>query len=502
MYSKIDTTSFLKKNDHLNDSIDRSLVNEYTNKTVKDILFEIIKSAFLILAPFLTFFITEITNILIFSHSDNTYIYLKQYINIQCYYYFFGFIFFFGAMKYYESFINYDKREIKLKSIFYNFSRIFYFFSAIIYLIPLSFLSYYPFVHFFKTNDITIFREFYANYFFFMPVIFYLTIIFQLNLQILKHFFSFYYLFGINLILYWGSLFGFSFIVTNKISLITYSLISSNLINLIISHYEIKRNVFYLKDISFFYLSDIMQLKTESFFTFVKYSSVKGILFTLSNPGIYLIIFLSQIIPANFSNFIEKFSFASTLAFIFMSFPHAFILSLAKYYKNYLENSVYEHSQNTKTRYLKFFWFIVIFFSLFFSVLLLLLKTIFFRFLLNLPKNFLVENMNSEISEVFYMYDFIVKFYSIFIFFDSFGISFQEIIKTFNDHSRNYLNFYKGISLVFIFFPIGIVTANFLQWEFFWGFWIGVYSHMVFYLIVLLVVTYRNYYTSTFQITY
>ena len=57
MYSKIDSTSFLKKNDHLNDSIDRSLVNEFTNKTGGDIILEYIKSALYILAPFLSFFI-------------------------------------------------------------------------------------------------------------------------------------------------------------------------------------------------------------------------------------------------------------------------------------------------------------------------------------------------------------------------------------------------------------------------------------------------------------
>ena len=203
MYSIIDSTSFLKKNDHLNDSIDRSLVNEYTNKTCKDILWEILKKSFLIGAPFLSFFILEITNILLLSNgninananeiveknlntntnlntnSENKYNYLWQYIILQCYYYFLGFIFFFGAMKYYESFINYDKREIKLKSIFYNFSRIFYFFSAFLYVIPLSFLSYYPFNYFLNTNDLNIFMEFYSKYFFYIPIIFYLTIIFH-----------------------------------------------------------------------------------------------------------------------------------------------------------------------------------------------------------------------------------------------------------------------------------------------------------------------------------
>ena len=169
-------------------------------------------------------------------------------------------------------------------------------------------------------------------------------------------------------------------------------------------------------------------------------------------------------------------------------------------YKNYLENSVYDHSQNTKTRYLKFFWLIVISFSLIFSILILLFKKIFFKFLLNLPQNFSEEI--SEISQIFEIYDFIIKFYSIFIFFDSFGIAFQEIVKTFNDHSRNYLNFYKGISLVFVFFPIGIITANFLCWELVWGFWIGIYSQMICYTVILMIVTYRNYYTSTFQISY
>lgn len=500
MYSKIDPTSFLKKSDHLNDSIDRSLVNEFTSKTGRDILFEFIKSAFLILAPFLSFFIIEITNILLFSYSSNisenqvsNRKYLREYIFIQCFFYFFGYIFFLGAMKYYESFINYDKREIKVKSIFYNFSRIFYFFSAIIYHIPLCFLSFYCFAYFLNNTEIGILEEFFSKYFYYIPIIFFLTILFQLNMQILKHFSSFFYLFLLNFIFYWINLYAISYKISNKISLISYSLISTNLLSLIVSHFEIKRNVFYLKDISFFYYEDILQLKTESYSTFVKYSSVKGILFMLNYPGVYLIIFSSKLI--NF-DYMENFSLASTIALIFIGIPHTFLLSLSKYYKIYLENSVYDHSQNTKTKYLKYFWFTIIFFSLIFSLLILLLKEKFFHILLNT----LNQNTDSEISQIFYIFDYVVKFYSIFIFFDTFGMSFQEIIKTFNDHSRKYLNFYKGISLILIFFPIGFLITKFLNWEFFWGFWIGLYCHMVVYSIILMIVTYKNYFTSTFQI--
>ena len=45
---------------------------------------------------------------------------------------------------------------------------------------------------------------------------------------------------------------------------------------------------------------------------------------------------------------------------------------------------------------------------------------------------------------------------------------------TFNDYSKNYLSFYKGISLVFVFFPLGFFATNILEWEYFWGFWIGI----------------------------
>jgi len=445
-------------------------------------------------------------------------------------------------MKYYESFIDYDKREIKLKSIFYNFSRIFYFFSAFLYIIPLCFLSYYPFIYTFNTLDINIFSEFYRKYIFYIPIIFYLTISFHLNMQILKHFYAFYYLFIMNLILYWSNLYGFSFYVTDKILIITYSLILTNFINLIVSHFQIKKNVFYLKDISLFFYEDIFQLKIESFLTFVKYSSFKGILFTFNYLGVYLIIFLNQFLSKKSSiitdtkntvsalisgsaselslssalsnnlstNLINNFTMASTISFILMALPHSFILSVSKYYRNYLENSVYDHSQNTKTRYLKFFWFILISFTLIFSLIILLLKKTFFEYLINLSID-INENLNTnssneflfaEILQIFAMFDFILKFYCIFILFDSLGIAFQEIIKTFNDHCRNYLNFYKGISLVFVFFPIGIICALCLQWDFIWGFWIGFYSHMIVYSVILMIVTYRNYYNSTFQIFY
>jgi hypothetical protein len=348
-------------------------------------------------------------------------------------------------------------------------------------------------------------------------------------MQILKHFNDFYYLFLMNIILYWINLYGFSFLITDKILIITYSLITTNLINLIVSHFQIKKNVFYLKNISLFFYEDIIQLKIESFFTFVKYSSVKGILFSFNYPGIYLIIFSSQLISTKISiilnkdislssnsssNLIDNFAMASILSFILIALPHSFILSVSKYYKNYLENSVYDHSQNTKTRYLKLFWFIVISFTLIFSLIILLMKKTFFRCLLNLSLDFnknldtnLITNspneiLFTEISQIFDMFDFILKFYCIFILFDSFGIAFQEIVKTFNDHSRNYLNFYKGISLVFVFFPIGIICAICLQWDFIWGFWIGFYSHMIVYSIILMIVNYRNYYNSTFQIFY
>lgn len=532
MYSKIDATSFLKANDHLNDSIDRSLVNEYTNKTFIDIFFEILKGSFLIWAPFLSIFLMEITNILIFSYNENyetsmNFEYLWLYFLIQGFYYFFNFNFFFGAMKYYESFINYDKREIKLKSIFYNFTRIFYFLGTFLYQVPLSFFSYYFFSYFFKeTLQLKIFEDFWANYIFYFPLIFYLNILFHLNLQILRHFFSFYYIFFSNIALYWLNLYAFSFIFHNKISLITYSLISSNLINLIISHFAIRRDVFYLKGISFFFYEEIFKLKFESFFTFVKYSSVKGLLFIFNFAWIYLIIFLAQFFNESSrnlnegkslgvldrkktNNFEQNFTFASIMAFILMALPNSFILSVAKYYKNYLEISVYDHSQNTKTKYLKFFWLIVIFFTTVFAIMIFLFNKIFFISLLNVnpldnngTNKDLKDLKDSNISEIFYVFNSVLKFYSVFIYFDSFGLSFQEIIKTFNDHSRNYLNFYKGVSLIFVFFPLGFILASFLNFEFFWGFWIGIYFHMILYAVILMFVNYRNYYTSTFQICY
>lgn len=510
MYSLIDQTSpFLKKYDYFNDSIDRSYVNENKNTTAKDIILEFLDGAFLIGATFLSFFLTEITNFLIFSYSINEektkLKYLMQYIYIQCFYYFFGFVFFFGIMKQYENYLYYDKREVKLKSIFYNFLRILYFFSAFIYFIPFSFLSYYPFVYLFNTIDINIFWEFYTKYLFYIPLIFYLNILYQLNMEILRHFNSFYFLFGLNIIIYWINLFAFSYIVSNKITMITYALILTNSLNLIISHFEIKRNVSYLKEISFFYYEESFQLKIENFFSFLKQSSIKGILFTLNYPEIFLIIFSSQLITSNLTssennqkkeyNPLDIFSLSSTLTLILISLPHFFIRSLSKFYKNHSENSVFDLSQKTKYRYLKFFWFMIFFFTIFFSFFILVFKEIFFKLLLNFSKDFLLINQN-----IYNWYNLLVKIYSIFIIFDSLGIAFEEIIKSLNEDMKFYLSFFKVISLIFLFFPLGFHIAKFFQIEIFWGFWIGVYTHMIIYNISLLIICYRICFNSFFLV--
>lgn len=493
MKEKIDSTSFLKKNDHLNDSIDRSLVNEYTSKTGYEIFIEFHKNSLIIGIPFLYFFFIEITNVIFLSDNSedllfekNKINYLKNYILIQSFYYLFGFLFFFGAMKYYESFINYDKREMKLKSIFYGFSRIFYLSSSIFYIFPLSFFSFF----FLKNivDDLEVLEEFYSKYLIFTPLIFYMTNLFHLNLQILKKYHSIYYLFILNFICYWGFLYVLSFLLRNRILQLSCALISTNFITLILSHIEIKKKVIYLEDISFFYLDEIFQIKIESFLTFIKYSSFKGFLFIFNYLGVFIVMIASYFIS-------PLLIISSFFSFALIGFAHSYNLSVSKYYKNYLEQSVYDHSQNTKTRYLKYFWMIIISVSMFFSIIIFFLKEKFFFFLLKISEN----EHESEYCFIFDYYNLIIKFYSIFIFIDLLGISCQEIIKTFNDHSRKYLSFYRGISQVLIFFPIGILISNFSDIDIFLGFWMGFYIHVFIYSTILIIIANKNYFTSTFQ---
>ncbi len=500
MNSKGDPILFLKKDNHFNDSIDRSLVNEYTNKTSSEIIREILDSSIIIILPILSIFITEITNIIIFTYDINEktidYINLIHYIIVQIYYFFFGYIFFLGAMKYFGSFINYDKREMKLKQVYYSFSRIFYFFSAMLIILPLSLGSYFILTRIYFYDKLnSIFWEFYLSYMVFLPLIFYTNINFHLNLQLMKNLkksFSLIYIF--NFFSYIIILYFLSIFFTSKIGLITSSVILNSFLNLIISHYELKRNITYLKDIQLFIFEDLKVIKWESFFNFMKYSMIKGMLFNFRYFAIAILIYTSFYISNNYL-------LAVSLSFIVMFIPHLFSLGVSKFYKSYLENSVYDHSQKTKERYLRYYWWIMIVSAVLFMFIILLFKSSIFRILLNLyigffePINF---SENSNLNEIFYLYDKIVKYYSIFIIFDFLGNGFQEILKAFNDHSRNFLSFYKGISVFIVFYPIGLTISYFLDYEIFWGFWIAIYQHMIVNSLFLMIILFKNYKNSTF----
>lgn len=500
MNSKADPILFLKKDNHFNDSIDRSLVNEYTNKSCSEIILEMLNGAFILIMPILSIFGIELTNTLVFTYDKSEksldYINLSHYLVIQVYYFFFGFIFFLGTMKYFESFINYDKRDMKLKQVYYSFSRVFYFFSAFLIIMPLCFCSYFllKVLFFYDALANSLFWDFYVNYLIYLPVVFYASINFHLNLQLLKLTSSFYYLYVGNLVLYWVSLFLSSLVISNKIQIICVSLLANSHISLILSHYEIKRNVTYLKEINLLVFEDLQLLKWESFFNFMKYSAFKGLLFNFRYFAVAILLYSSFYISNNYL-------LATALAFTVMFFPHLLSLGVSKYYKSYLENSVYDHSQNTKARYLRYFWWIIIGSAFLFTFLILLFKAAIFRILLNLYEGFFYPvnfQVNPNTAEIYSLYDKIVKFYSIFILFDSLGNGFQEILKAFNDHSRNFLSFYKGVSLCVVFYPIGLLTSYLLDYQIYWGFWIAIYLQMVVYAVFLIVVLYRNYKNSTF----
>jgi len=226
----------------------------------------------------------------------------------------------------------------------------------------------------------------------------------------------------------------------------------------------------------------------------MKYSAFKGLLYNFRYFAIAILLYSSFYIGNNKL-------LATSLALCVMFLPHLFSLGVSKYYKSYLENSVYDHSQNTKARYLRYFWFLIIATSLLSTFLILLFKAAIFRVVFNLyegffyPVNFKVD---SNTAEIYSLYDKIVKFYSIFILFDSLGNGFQEILKAFNNHSRNFLSFYKGVSLFLVFYPIGFLGSYLFDYQVYWGFWIAIYMHMLVYALVLTVVLYKNYKNSTF----
>ncbi len=501
MNSKVDPILFLKKDNHFNDSIDRSLVNEYTNKSCSEIILEMLHGAFILIMPILSIFAIELTNTLVFTYDKSEksldYINLSHYILIQVYYFFCGFIFFVGAMKYFESFINYDKTNMKLKQVYYSFSRVFYFFSAFLIIMPLSLSSYFLLKELFfyeASSGNLILWDFYVNYLIYLPLVFYASINFHLNLQLLKFTNSFYYLFASNLLIYWASLFFCSFLILNKIQLICMSLLASSFLSLILSHYKLKQNIDYLKDINLFVFEDLKLLKWESFFNFMKYSAFKGLLFNFRYFALAILLYSSFYLSNNHL-------LATSLALAVMFFPHLLSLGVSKYYKSYLETSVYDHSQNTKARYLRYFWWIIFASAFLFTFLILLFKSAIFRAMLNLYEGFFYPvnfQVNPKTAEIFGLYDKIVKFYSIFIVFDSLGNGFQEILKAFNDHSRNFLSFYKGVALFLVFFPLGFLASYLLDYHIYWGFWIAIYLHMLVYAVVLMVVLFKYYNNSTF----
>lgn len=501
MNSKGDPILFLKKDNHFNDSIDRSLVNEYTNKSCSEIMLEMLHGALLLIMPVLSIFAIELTNMLVFTYDKSEksidYINLSHYIIIQVYYFFCGFIFFLGAMKYFESFINYDKRDMKLKQVYYSFSRVFYFFSAFLIIMPLSLCSYFVLkqLFFYDILGSALFWDFYVNYLIYLPLVFYACINFHLNLQLLKLTSAFYYLYAGNIALYWASLFLNSFLIAdNKIQLICVSLLCSSYASLALSHFELKRNISYLREITLLPFEDLKLLKWESFFNFIKYSAFKGLLFNFRYFALAVLLYSSFYIGNNHL-------LATALGLCVMFIPHSLSLGVSKYYKSYLENSVYDHSQNTKARYLRYFWWIIISTSLLFTFLILLFKAAIFRIMLNLYEGFFYPvnfQVNPNTAEIYGLYDKIVKFYSIFIIFDSLGNGLQEILKAFNDHSRNFLSFYKGTSLCLLFFPLGVIASYLLDYHIYWGFWIAIYLHMLVYAVVLMVVLFKNYKNSTF----
>lgn len=500
MNSKGDPILFLKKDNHFNDSIDRSLVNEYTNKSCSEIITEMLNSSLILILPILSIFCTEITNMIIFTYDTNEksidYINLTHYIVIQIYYFFCGYIFFLGSMKYFESFINYDKREMKLKQVYYSFSRIFYFFAANLIILPLSLGSYIILTQMYFYDKLnSIFWDFYKSYLLYLPLIFYANINFHLNMQLIKSSQkSFYFIYIFNSFSYLVVLYINSFYITSKIPLISSSMVINSFFNLMISHYELKRNISYLKDINLFILEDLKLMKWESFYNFMKYSIFKGVLFNFRYFPIAILVYSSFYISNNYL-------LAVSLSLMVMFIPHLFSLGISKFYKSYLENSVYDHSQKTKERYLRYYWWIMMASAILFMFVILLFKSAIFRIFLNLysgffdPINF---SMNNNINEIYFVYDEIVKFYSIFIIFDFLGNGFQEILKAFNDHSRNFLSFYKGVSLFIVFFPIGLIISYFLDYDIFWGFWIAIYLHMLVYSLILMVVLFKNYKNSTF----
>lgn len=500
MNSKADPILFLKKDNHFNDSIDRSLVNEYTNKSCSEIILELMRGAFIIISPILSIFAIELTNMLIFTYDKNQkfldYIYLSHYIIIEVYYFFCGFIFFLGAMKYFESFINYDKRDMKLKKVYYSFSRVFYFFSAFLIIMPLCLCSYLILkeLFFYDVLGTELFWDFYVNYLIYLPLIFYASINFHLNMQLLKNSNAYYYLYLSNILLYWLSFFTSSYLISNKIQLISLSLLISFYTSLVLSHIQLQKNVNYLREIKLLVIEDIKLIKWESFYNFVKYSAFKGLLFNFRYFALAILLYSSFYIGNNQL-------LASSIALSVMFIPHLFSLGVSKYYKSYLENSVYDHSQNTKARYLRYFWWVIVATSLLFTFLILLFKAAIFRIMLNLYEGFFYPvnfQVNPNTAEIYSLYDKIVKFYSIFIVFDSIGNGFQEILKAFNDHSRNFLSFYKGISLVLIFYPLGLFSTYLLDYPNYWGFWIAIYMHMLVYALVLIIILYKNYKNSTF----
>jgi len=499
MNSKLEPILFLKKDNHFNDSIDRSLVNEYTNKSCSEIILEIINNAFIIILPILSIFFTELTNILVFTYDKNEksleYTYLSNYIVIQTYYFFFGYIFFLGAMKYFESFINYDKREFKIKQVYYSFSRIFYFFSAFLIIMPLCLSSYFLLKEFYTEEKLSVvFWEFYRNYIIYLPLIFFANINFHLNLQTLKNTKSFLYLFASNLVVYLVILYVNSYFVNSKIVQITFSMLINSYLNLFLSHLEVKRNIVYLSSVDFWIFEDLKLMKWESFYNFIKYSAFKGFLFNFRYFGLAILIYSSFYLGNNHL-------LATSFALFVMLLPHLFSLGVSKFYKSYLENSVFDHSQNTKAKYLRYFWMVITTSSFFFTLLILLFKAAIFRILLNLyqgffyPVNFQVD---PNIYEIYILYDKIIKFYSIFFIFDSVGNALQEILKAYNDHARNFLSFYKGASLVILFFPSGVFIAYLLEYDIYWGFWIAIYMQLIIYSLVLFVIHFRNYKNSTF----
>ena len=375
----------------------------------------------------------------------------------------------------------------------YIFSRNLILLVNIIIIIPICFLSYLILTNFYSDESSKIYLwDIFINYTIYTPLSFYFMMNLQLNFQVLQNFKKnqiLIYLFLEYILFYLIMSYILLYFTRNILLVLSLNLFFTNIFSFLISHFILVDYIYCMNNLNLNVFYYFLKIKWENFWVFFKLSSLKGLLFNFRYFGIGLIIFSSL--------FIEKTYLISTIVAINMiAYPHLFAFGISKYYKNHLELTVFNHSHNSKKRYLKFFWIIIFSSCLIFGSILMIFKLPLFNLILNLKNKIINNNPNDILIENIYSH--LVQYYLYFIIFDFLSNAFEGLLKGLDEHSRNYLSFYKGISLILIFIPFGIGLCYSFKIFIFWAYWISIYLLMIIYPLILFVILYKNHKNSIF----